>query len=286
MSEDPSKTTSENASSFTNSDVSQQSHVGTARRDKDPQNTNYDTQPSLPISARGTPPVIAAQHTAPTYSLEPPLHIQSSTTPSPAENEVLGINELFELILLRLDMKTLLLSQRVDSHWRDTISSSTLLQKKLFFLPATLEELPQLNIVEDGANRAQYTHRREDTSSKDWHNITAHNRNISKTRKRFPEPYEYFVHNTLLVERAPGRLESRPYDWEPAATPGLIPPSSMKMLLLQPPSKNLTFKACGSYWDFPGPVLLKHITEKIDILSLKGWEMRNRSREGGLWYDA
>lgn len=45
-------------------------------------------------------------------------------------------------------MKTLLLSQRVDKFWQITIQNSTSLQKKLFFLSATQEQLPRLNIAE------------------------------------------------------------------------------------------------------------------------------------------
>jgi hypothetical protein len=46
---------------------------------------------------------------------------------------VFGTTELFEQILLQVDMKTLLLSQRVDSQWRDFITDSPALQKKSCF---------------------------------------------------------------------------------------------------------------------------------------------------------
>jgi hypothetical protein len=50
-----------------------------------------------------------------------------------------GTAELFEQIFLRLDMKTLLLSQRVSKEWRDFITQTTSLQKKLFFQPIDLK---------------------------------------------------------------------------------------------------------------------------------------------------
>ena len=53
------------------------------------------------------------------------------------DQTVLGIPELFEQVLLQLDMRTLLTSaQRVCRHWHETISLSPLLQEKLFFRPA------------------------------------------------------------------------------------------------------------------------------------------------------
>ncbi|KAK3646598.1 hypothetical protein LTR56_000502 [Elasticomyces elasticus] len=45
---------------------------------------------------------------------------------------VFGIAELLEAILLPVDMKTLLLSQRVNATFRDTISTSPRLQEKLY----------------------------------------------------------------------------------------------------------------------------------------------------------
>jgi hypothetical protein len=67
-----------------------------------------------------------------------------------ATNKVLRTTELLEAILLYVDFKTLLLSQRVDRAWQDTIKASTMLQKKLFFLPvASFEEAEQLGIPGD-----------------------------------------------------------------------------------------------------------------------------------------
>ncbi|CAJ2512916.1 Uu.00g010350.m01.CDS01 [Anthostomella pinea] len=54
---------------------------------------------------------------------------------SAAMAKALGIEELLEGILLNLDMKTLLLSQRVSKGFRSTIAASTRLQQALFFAP-------------------------------------------------------------------------------------------------------------------------------------------------------
>ena len=53
-------------------------------------------------------------------------------------------------MLLYVDFKTLLLLQRVNRAWRETIKTSITLQKKLFFLPVKLfEEAEKLGIVGD-----------------------------------------------------------------------------------------------------------------------------------------
>lgn len=69
---------------------------------------------------------------------------------TPAADNVLKTTEPLEMILVRVDVKTLLLAQRVAPVWRANVTSSKVLQKKLFFLPATREELPGLNIVAEG----------------------------------------------------------------------------------------------------------------------------------------
>lgn len=53
----------------------------------------------------------------------------------PAAREVFGTLELFEMIMLEVDMKTILLSQRVSREFQDKIDVSTPLQRKLWFLP-------------------------------------------------------------------------------------------------------------------------------------------------------
>ncbi|CZT23287.1 uncharacterized protein RCC_08998 [Ramularia collo-cygni] len=65
-----------------------------------------------------------------------------------ASQRVFNTAELFELILVKVDMKTLLLAQRVDLHWQGTISESSRLQKRLFFTAANPEDLYLLELVD------------------------------------------------------------------------------------------------------------------------------------------
>ena len=53
----------------------------------------------------------------------------------------LGTTELLEAILLHLDTRTLLLSQRVSSHFRAVIAASRGCQQRLFLQPATPTEI-------------------------------------------------------------------------------------------------------------------------------------------------
>ncbi|KAK3690645.1 hypothetical protein LTR37_019047 [Vermiconidia calcicola] len=68
---------------------------------------------------------------------------------SHATTKVLGLPELLEHILLGLDFKTLLLSQRVSTTWNDLIGHTRSLQQKLFFLPvASVDEAVDLGMVD------------------------------------------------------------------------------------------------------------------------------------------
>lgn len=61
---------------------------------------------------------------------------------------MLAITELHENILLFLDVRTLLLAQRVNTKWRDIITANKKLQKKLFFKAAEdFEEVLSLGTV-------------------------------------------------------------------------------------------------------------------------------------------
>ena len=64
----------------------------------------------------------------------------SLTNDSAAVAAVFATTELLEDILMHIDMKTVLLAQRVNRKFNGVISSSPWLQKKLFMLPATIEE--------------------------------------------------------------------------------------------------------------------------------------------------
>lgn len=70
---------------------------------------------------------------------------------SMAASKTFQTAELFKSILLGVDRKTLLLSQRVDMTLRLVITGSSKLQKKLFFKPVcSLTEARALEMVEDG----------------------------------------------------------------------------------------------------------------------------------------
>ena len=58
------------------------------------------------------------------------------------KSAVLSIWELLELILLCLDMRTLLLSQRVCRHWHEVIMRSKPIQQVLFFMPIEPTNVP------------------------------------------------------------------------------------------------------------------------------------------------
>lgn len=64
-----------------------------------------------------------------------------------AGKDLVGIAELLEQILVNVDMRTILLSQRVNKHWNNVISGSTKLQKKLFFIQPTIDDAVKLNLV-------------------------------------------------------------------------------------------------------------------------------------------
>ncbi|KAK3641446.1 hypothetical protein LTR56_011259 [Elasticomyces elasticus] len=69
-----------------------------------------------------------------------PTQSQPAETAMPVAKHVFGIGELFDGILKYVDMKTLLLSQRVSRSWKTSIFSSSLMQQKLFLKPANLED--------------------------------------------------------------------------------------------------------------------------------------------------
>lgn len=73
-----------------------------------------------------------------------------------AATATLDTGELLELILLNLDTRTLLLSQRVDRRWHYIIRHSKMLQKKLFLLPTnTFDEILELGLL-DAAKSERY----------------------------------------------------------------------------------------------------------------------------------
>jgi hypothetical protein len=67
-----------------------------------------------------------------------------------APTKVFGTAELLHAILLKLDSRTLLLAQRVNCAFQDTITRSSQLQKKLFFKPVKfLAEAHDLGMIDE-----------------------------------------------------------------------------------------------------------------------------------------
>ncbi|KAK5124493.1 hypothetical protein LTR85_001710 [Meristemomyces frigidus] len=62
-----------------------------------------------------------------------------STTSVPPSGRLFAIVELVEGIAVHLAIQDILLVQRVSRIFRDTIASSTMLQKALFFQPVTTD---------------------------------------------------------------------------------------------------------------------------------------------------
>lgn len=76
--------------------------------------------------------------------------VPTSTTTHPtfAAQACFNTTELLEMIMGFLDVKTLLLSQRVSPQFKAVIEGSQLLQPKLFFAPATLDQVLATGDVE------------------------------------------------------------------------------------------------------------------------------------------
>lgn len=79
-----------------------------------------------------------------------PTGIEEDATSS--KDRTFGITEIHEAILINLDMKTLLLAQRVSRDWQKLIDTSPSLQKKLFMQPATAQEAIELGITQGNLN--------------------------------------------------------------------------------------------------------------------------------------
>lgn len=74
--------------------------------------------------------------------------MQAPTVPGPRvppAAAVLGVTELLEKVLIELDPKTLLLSQRVSKSWRALITSSIRLQRALFLEPTPCGEVSYID---------------------------------------------------------------------------------------------------------------------------------------------
>ncbi|KAK5725291.1 hypothetical protein LTR17_013054 [Elasticomyces elasticus] len=73
-----------------------------------------------------------------------------------AAERVFHVGKLFDAILKHVDMKTLLLSQKVSRTWKATITSSDKMQKKLFLKKAQLKEMMVLVPAEDESCTMMY----------------------------------------------------------------------------------------------------------------------------------
>lgn len=190
--------------------------------------------------------------------IEPPL---TSHLP-PAVFAVLDTNELFEQILLGLDFKTLLLAQRVSRQWSSVISSSKLLQRKLFLLPATGEVLPKLNLVEqchdlenedDGPSHFSYRkiHNASYITSGSEQELVIHNPLLVQRRSKcselrlwasrsgLPDDEEISIISSVVSKRQVFRRRQQvKAQIKPEIKPE-IKPSWEKMLLFQPPPQKL-----------------------------------------------
>lgn len=69
--------------------------------------------------------------------------------PKPEPLDVLFISETLELILAQMDVRTLLLSQRVCRRWRDLIEHSSRLQKVLLFQPRKCNGVPRSHPLDE-----------------------------------------------------------------------------------------------------------------------------------------
>ncbi|GIZ46008.1 hypothetical protein CKM354_000915100 [Cercospora kikuchii] len=134
-----------------------------------------------------------------------------------AATATLDTGELLELILLNLDTKTLLLSQRVDRRWHYIIRHSKMLQKKLFLLPTnSFDEILELGLL--------------DASKSERYNILDA---TSQRSKQFLE--QVVILNDLLFDTTrEWKLRSVAFA-DPATRSGTFIPSWQRMLLTQPP---------------------------------------------------
>ena len=129
---------------------------------------------------------------------------------------VFDTTELLESILTRLDTRTLLLAQRVERRWKQVISSSKPLLKKLFLLPTTtFDEILDYGFL--------------DVSDSEKYNILDSTSNRSKWLE------QVVILNDLLFDTTrEWKLRSVSFA-SPHAPQSDVTPSWKRMLLTQPP---------------------------------------------------
>lgn len=209
--------------------------------------------------------------------------------------KVLHTAELLEQILINVtDMKTLLLAQRVDKFWRDIISDTLTLQKKLFFKPAATDELASLCMV----------------ASEHMKEV---NERCSKFGVRYGRsawnspPSSYALLNQLLLSDASHRNLSGTLSFEIPPQPhsnssaGAVVPSFKRMMVTQPPTSDFwvigPFDRCLSAGETVEQVqaaIAKQTEAAIDpslamrfmveMFSARSWEFQNAlQREQKAW---
>lgn len=69
------------------------------------------------------------------------MNTNTNTNMATAAQRTLGIPELLEVVLSRVDVKTLLLAQRTCRTWRQVIQESKTLRQSLFLQPSAFESV-------------------------------------------------------------------------------------------------------------------------------------------------
>jgi hypothetical protein len=130
-------------------------------------------------------------------------------------------------------MKTLLLSQRVNKHWKSSITESTRLQKKLFFTAALPADLLKLRIADTDPDG--YTMMVANTTFGEATHGKLGFAGIAM--EDYSQTNPFFPGDVLLTAGFTGQVMIGPRFKLPAINPGhkQVRPSWMRMLVTQPP---------------------------------------------------
>lgn len=155
------------------------------------------------------------------------------------------VTELFEQIMIHVDMRTLLLAQRVDKHWHMTISTSKPLQQKLFLLPATRAQLIALNTIElcpavwhpDDDDKRPPTQFGPATQPEDRYNICKLPGKCYTTGPYHPpRDFQLVVYNPIILNMPKSKYKPPVLQPKIRSVPdSTVRPSWEKMLIVQPP---------------------------------------------------
>ncbi|KAK5732889.1 hypothetical protein LTR17_010162 [Elasticomyces elasticus] len=157
------------------------------------------------------------------YSDEPEIAPDQVT---PASAQVLGTTELLEAILIRVNVRTALLSQRVCRKWRDVIGGSVTLQKKLFMRTATLAEALELADLGGEQGRIVYTAAEQE----DWSSPTGVINPLLFTLKMKPMPGRIDIHIFLKFRK----LDWTEYEKPSGLGMQIVQPAQELSMLLYP----------------------------------------------------